>query len=276
MQGWAPPGGAMQGWATSGWARAGGRAILAGMCGRYTQTRTWSELVDLYRISEVPDADLRPTPRYNIAPTQTVPVVRPATKDSAGGDAAAGDDAAGGSTPKDGTFVGGRALAMLRWGLVPFWAKDPTIGSRLINARAESIAEKPSFRDAFRKRRCLVLADGFYEWQTQPQGPKQPFYITTPATVAFAGLWERWRDPAGPVLETCSIVTTEASDQLRPIHDRMPVILAAEAFDAWLDARAPLAAALLVPYRQALTVYPVARRVNAVRHDDPACIAPAA
>ena len=251
-----------------GWAAAGGRAMLAAMCGRYTQTRTWSELVDLYGVTAMPDADPPPTPRYNIAPTQMVPVVRRGTGGDAVGSDAAGSDAAS----------GGRALAMLRWGLVPFWAKDPTIGSRLINARAESVAEKPSFRDAFRKRRCLVLADGFYEWQAQPQGPKQPFYITTPATMAFAGLWERWRDPVGPIVETCSIVTTEASEQLRPIHDRMPVILAAEAFDAWLDAGTPpsAAAALLVPYRQALTVYPVARRVNAVRHDDPACIAPAA
>lgn len=245
--------------------------MLAAMCGRYTQTQSWSELVDLYGITEAPAADPRPIPRYNVAPTQGVAVVRAGAKGAAAGTDAAWRDAAGSGAAGN----AGRALAMLRWGLVPFWAKDPAIGSRLINARAESVATKPSFRDAFRKRRCLVLADGFYEWQQQPSGPKQPFYITTADTVAFAGLWERWRDPAGPVLETCTIVTAPANEQVRPIHDRMPVILATDAFAAWLDAGTPLsvAEALLMPYTRALTVYPVSRRVNAVGNDDAACIA---
>lgn len=223
------------------------------MCGRYTQLRSWSELVDLYRITG------NPTPpnlaaRYNIAPTQSVPIVRH------GG----GDDPAG------------RELAMVRWGLIPFWAKDASMGTKTINARAETAADKPAFRAAFRRRRCLVVADGFYEWQSRG-GRKQPYYITLTGdgVFAFAGLWECWRNPAGESIESCTIIVTAAAS-LSAIHDRMPVILQAGAFETWLDPTLPAerAQAMLAPFEGALTIHPVSTRVNAVRNDDAECLAP--
>ena len=214
------------------------------MCGRFT-VRT-----PAHRLAEAFGVDLRANlaPRYNIAPTQQVAVLR------------------------------GDGFSMLRWGLVPSWAKDPAIGSRMINARAETVAEKPSFRAAFRQRRCLVLADGFYEWQKRSGGVKQPYYIrlADDRPFAFAGLWERWRRPEGGDLETCTIITTEANDALRPIHERMPVILPAADRAAWLDpGTAPREAlqAMLRPYPgDAMTAFPISRLVNNVRNDEPACI----
>ena len=227
------------------------------MCGRYTQTSSWSELVQLYRITEgaIP---LNLGPRYNIAPTQDVAVVR--------------------SAP-DG---GGRALTRMRWGLVPSWARDSAIGARLINARAETVAEKPSFRDAYRRRRCLIPADGFYEWQKRPGGAKRPYRVTLAdeRQFAFAGLWERWdkASDGGPV-QTCAIITTEANDLLRPIHGRMPVILDAANHDAWLDADGhggAEVAALLRPYpSEAMAAWPVGAYVNSAANDDPKCLEPA-
>lgn len=221
------------------------------MCGRYTQVRPWAELVELYRITE-PATARNLAPRYNIAPTQDVPVVRP------------------------GKAGGGRELTMVRWGLVPSWAKDLAIGARLINARAETLAERPAFRDAFRRRRCLIVADGFYEWQQRQGEAKQPHWITVAdgRTFAFAGLWDRWAAPGGERMESCTIVTTDASPALAPIHARMPVILDAEAFDTWLAIGAPPddARSLLRPYGGALRIVPVSRRVNSVRNDDPGCI----
>ncbi len=205
------------------------------------------------------EAVLNLAPRYNIAPTQETPVVR---LDQAGG----------------------RALAMLRWGLVPSWAKDATIGAKLINARADTVATKPSFRAAFRQRRCLVPADGFYEWQAglpgkpRPGKPKQPYLIARAdkATFAFAGLWEHWRD-GGQVLETFTIITTDANKTLMPIHHRMPVILDPGNYAAWLDPKNKDAEALLKPAPDdALTAIPISTRVNAVRNDDPSLIAPVA
>jgi len=193
--------------------------------------------------------------RYNIAPTQQAPVVRP-----------------------DGQ--GGRELAMPRWGLVPSWAKDIDIGNRTINARAETVSEKPSFRAAFARRRCLVPATGFYEWQ-KTDGPKAPWNIARPdgETFAFAGLWEHWQgDPAGPPVESFTIVTTEANEALRPIHHRMPVILAPEDWSAWLDVGgtpAGTALALLHPApKDSLVAWRVGTRVNAPRNDDAACLEP--
>lgn len=220
------------------------------MCGRFTQTRTWSELADLYRLADAaPPATLRP--RYNIAPTQDIAVLR-----RAGG--------------------GGRELTAMRWGLVPSWAKDIDIGARMINARAETVHEKPAFRDAFRRRRCLIVTDGFYEWQKRPRGPKRPYFLTVAdgRPFAFAGLWEAWTPPGGAPLESCAIITTEATAELRPIHDRMPVILTPEVFDRWLDpALAPdEARARLAPFNGALAITPVGTRVNNVRNDDPACV----
>ncbi len=222
------------------------------MCGRYMITSPGEAI---RRVFDVPTLfDL--APRYNVAPSQEVPVVR-----------IEGDE-------------GRRDLALLRWGLIPSWAKDPGIGNRMINARAETLTEKPSFRAAFKHRRCLVVADGFYEWQKRPGGPKQPYFISPSnrEPMGFAGLWERWRDPAeGPPIETCTIVTTSASEELAPIHGRMPVIVAPANFEAWLDtsggteiARSLLTAA--PPH--GLIAREISTRVNNVRNQDESILAP--
>jgi putative SOS response-associated peptidase YedK len=165
---------------------------------------------------------------------------------------------------------------MLRWGLIPSWAKEAGIGARMINARAETLADKPAFRAAFRARRCLIAADGFYEWAACGQGPKQPYRIVLRAggCFAFAGLWESWRDPAQPgqaAVESCTIITTTANCTLQPIHARMPVILDPADFGRWLDPRTAAAdlRALLRPLPdETLTAYPVSTRVNSVANDD--------
>ena len=235
------------------------------MCGRYSITSPPEAIQRVFQVPELPNLPAR----YNVAPTQDVPVVR------VGGDSE-GPEA-----------DGGRHLVQLRWGLVPFWADDPTIGAKMINARAESAAEKPAFRAAFRRRRCLVVADGFYEWKAPPQDGsaakgqrKQPYRIefTDRRPFGFAGLWERWTNPQDQsVLETCTILTTEANEYLRDIHPRMPVMLSPEAFDRWLDPKADLetAQSLLTPYPDdALIAYPISTRVNAVRNDDPSILEP--
>jgi putative SOS response-associated peptidase YedK len=168
---------------------------------------------------------------------------------------------------------GDRVIQLLRWGLVPFWAKDPSIGSQMINARAETLAEKPAFRNALKKRRCLVLADGFYEWKKAPTG-KIPMRITLASgePFAFAGLWENWDTPDGDVLRTFTIVTTTPNALLEPIHNRMPVILRPEHEPLWMDNAADPAAWLdvLRPYpAELMTAYPVSKRVNFVGNDDP-------
>ena len=172
----------------------------------------------------------------------------------------------------------GRELAWLRWGLVPAWAKDPAMGARLINARAETAAEKPAFRAAMRARRCLVVADGFYEWQRTGRA-KQPhfFQLRGGRPFAFAGLWEAWRRPDNAPLETCTLLTTEANELVRPIHDRMPVILPRTAYDAWLDpavASPDTLAPLLAPYPSGeMEARAVSPFVNSPTHDSPECIA---
>lgn len=219
------------------------------MCGRFTLATSGTQLAAQFALTEVPQL----APRYNIAPTQSVAAVRAAAN--------------------------GRELALLRWGFVPVWAKDPSIGARMINARAETAAEKPSFRTALRQRRCLIPADGFYEWQAVPGG-KQPFYfhMADGAPFALAGLWERWKSPEGAPLESCTILTTEANDLLRPFHDRMPVIIAPEEYARWLDPalRDPEAVHdLLSPYDSDLmAAHPVSREVNRVANDGPQLIAP--
>lgn len=225
------------------------------MCGRYTQLQPWSELVRLYGIA-APPAPPALLPRYNAAPTQDLPVVR-----------AAGPG-------------GGRALDLLRWGLVPSWAKDVTIGTRLINARAETVDQLPSFRASFRQRRCLVVADGFYEWRRTAGEQRQP-YLVRPAELelfAFAGLWERWKTRQNEWLQTFTIITSAANDFTRPIHDRMPVILTPDRFDDWLALDLPYdrTKALLRPFDGAMTAIPVSRRVNNARVDDANCIRPIA
>lgn len=224
------------------------------MCGRYFLTTPGQLLSKTFETSAAP-AGL--VPRWNIAPTQEVAIVRRAT--DATGDA--------------------RELALVSWGLVPSWAKERAIGNKLINARGETLAEKPSFRDSFKKRRCLVLADGFYEWQKVGTA-KQPWAIRRADGEPFgmAGLWSRWKDPAtGEPLETCTIVTTTPNELLAPIHDRMPVIVPPAAHAIWLDPASERAAleALLVPYDAArMEAFAVSRRVNSPANDDPACLEP--
>jgi putative SOS response-associated peptidase YedK len=224
------------------------------MCGRFTLTTPLEGLRDLFGFEERPNF----APRANIAPTQDVLAVR----------ADAGR---------------ARHAAMLRWGLVPGWAKDLSIGARMINARAETVREKPAFRRAFAKRRCLIAADGFYEWQAREAGPKQPYRVARRdgGPFAFAGLWEKWRDPSdegASVVETCTILTTAASALLEPIHHRMPVMFFNEAdFDAWLGTELgeQQAAELFSPREPSpLVVYPVSTKVNRVANDDLSLIEP--
>jgi putative SOS response-associated peptidase YedK len=209
-------------------------------------------LVELYRLTGTTPQNL--APRYNIAPTQAVPIVRRA--------------AAGGR----------RELVQVRWGLIPSWAKDEKIGYSTINARAETVAEKPAFRAAFTNRRCLVITDGFFEWRSvRGQKRKLPYYVRLAenAPFAFAGLWERWRNPAGEPVESCTIIVTAANALLAPIHDRMPVILMPERFDAWLDAATVAAArAMLVPYLAEMALTPVSTVVNSTSHEGPDCLEP--
>jgi putative SOS response-associated peptidase YedK len=222
------------------------------MCGRYSITTPVEALRRAFDFAERPNL----APRYNAAPTQSLPVVRR-------------------------TADGRRALSLLRWGLIPSWARDATIGAKLINARSDGVAVKPSFRAAFRKRRCLVPADGFYEWALDPSTKRKlPYHIHAPdrAVFAFAGLWESWAGPEGP-LETFTMITTTANARLSAIHDRMPVVLGADAYAIWLaaDSAAEELMSLLVPAPDdALIATPVSPRVNRVANDDPACIVPLA
>ena len=170
---------------------------------------------------------------------------------------------------------------MVRWGLIPRWAKDPSVGSRLINARVESVAEKPAFRDSFKLRRCVVAASGFFEWRQspRPKQPKQPYYVTRQdgRPMPMAGLWERWASPDGEVIESCAIITKPAEPPVSDLHDRMPAILTPNGLAAWLDpsARGPdaLRAVLLGP-SPPLSAVPVSTKVNSVANDGPECIAP--
>jgi len=212
------------------------------MCGRYELHTLPAALALAFGVPFPPQM----RPRYNIAPMQDVPIIR--------------------RSP-----TGERELAQVRWGLVPRWAKDPAIGNRMINARSETLADKPSFRTALKKHRCLLPADGFYEWKQTPSGAKQPIHIGMKdgAPFAFAGLFERWLSPEGEVLDTCTIITTQSNALLAPLHDRMPVIVAPVAFDRWLDVANDDTAALFAPYpADAMTYYPVSTRVNSVRNDD--------
>jgi len=170
-----------------------------------------------------------------------------------------------------------RIFSKMRWGLIPYWAKDASISSGTINAMSETAAEKPAFREAIRRRRCLVPADGFYEWKRVVSGRKQPYSIgmADDGLFAFAGLWDRWKDPAGKVLESCTILTTEANALLKDIHDRMPVILSPDDYDSWLDpgeTNPAHVADLLKPFDARLMgVYPVSSAVNSVKNDGPEC-----
>jgi putative SOS response-associated peptidase YedK len=220
------------------------------MCGRFTLFEADKVLSREFGVSGIPPL----SPRYNIAPSQPVAAVR--------------------ATPAG----EGRELAFLRWGLIPSWSKDPAIGNRLINARAETAQEKPSFRSAFRRHRCLIPTNGFYEWQRLERG-KQPYFVRMRdgQLFAFAGLWDRWESPDKGVIETCTILTTAANTVLAPIHDRMPVILPPMEYARWLDPalRDPDSLApLLVPFPpEEMLAFPVSPRVNAPTVDDEKCIA---
>jgi putative SOS response-associated peptidase YedK len=221
------------------------------MCGRYTLKTPVDALAREFGISgplpEIPAS-------YNIAPTRQVAAV---------------------------LFEGGgRKLEMLRWGLIPSWAKDPEIGNRMINARSETAPEKPSYRKAFKERRCLIPADGFYEWQKM-NGGKQPYYFRMKGggPFAFAGLWETW-DRDGEEIRSCTILTTAPNEIAAEVHDRMPVILSREDHDFWLDPEVDETGALrelLVPYpAEEMEAYPVSRHVNRPTNDDERCVEPAA
>jgi putative SOS response-associated peptidase YedK len=227
------------------------------MCGRYALTTPSGVLAALYRLANKLDYE----PRYNVAPTQIVPVIM----QGSGG---------GGEEP------GGREIVPMRWGLIPSWAKDPSIGSRMINARSESAAEKPAFRQAFRLRRCVVPASGFYEWR-KLGAKKQPYFIARAdgQPLSLAGLWEMWTDHAsGKEVKTFTILTTNANDMLRPLHDRMPVVLEPEECDRWLDPEegdAGKLSAMLKPAADGvLAVHPVSPRVNSPANDDPLLVEP--
>lgn len=221
------------------------------MCGRYTLSTNAQVLADLFRLEEAPALP----PRFNIAPTQEVAIVRAEAE------------------------PGPWRLSLAHWGLIPSWAKDRGIGARMINARADTAAEKPAFRAAFKARRCLIPADGFFEWQATG-GRKQPQYIRLrdSGPFAFAGLWERWEPAEEDAVESCTILTTDPNEVLRPIHNRMPVILPAAAWPLWLDPAVrerDQLQPLLVPYpADAMIAYPVGLGVNSPRHDDPTCIEP--
>lgn len=231
------------------------------MCGRFTLSASAHALETLF---DVP-VDVDPAPRYNIAPTQPVAIVRMNHEGNA------------------------REWTHVRWGLIPSWSKDPTIGARMINARAETVAEKPSFRAAYKRRRCLVPTTGFYEW-TKVDGGKQPHFITikgdngaSDLPFAIAGLWESWNGPDGVDLQTCTLLTTAANEFMQPLHHRMPVILEPEDYAMWLTtngedkAELSMLQHLLRAYPSAqMAARPVSKFVNNARNEGVECIAPLA
>jgi len=223
------------------------------MCGRYRLSRR-KQLVEEYFDSTPWDEEW--TPRYNIAPTQPVPVIR--------------------QNPKEPV----RDLSLMRWGLISSWAKDSSGAAKMINARSETAATKPAFRDALKSRRCLIPADGFYEWMRTGK-TKQPycFEVSEGKLFAIAGLWDRWKDPSGGWVKTCSVLTTTPNAVTSAVHDRMPVILDPDSYDLGLDhgmTNVAAASDLLRPYdARLMRCYPVSTRINDVAHDDEGCSAPA-
>ncbi len=221
------------------------------MCGRFTMTIDPTHLQEAFPWAIIPN---ELNPRYNIAPSQPIAVI-----------------------PNSGENI----LSMYTWGLIPSWSKDPTIGNRMINARAETLAEKPSFRNAYRRRRCLILADGFYEWKQEPnRNSKTPMYIhmKNRNPFAFAGLWELWNSPDGSEIRSCTIITTQPNSLLEPIHNRMPVILPPDAYSRWLDPGEKQPAQLnelLIPFHSSeMEAYPVSKMVNNTQNDSADLIHP--
>src|SRR5271169_1964679 len=221
------------------------------MCGRYRLSRR-KQLVEEYFDAVPGDEDW--TPRYNIAPSQPVPVIR--------------------QNPKEPR----RELSLMRWGLIPSWMKDSSGAARMINARSETAGTKPAFRDPLKSRRCLIPADGFYEWQKTGK-EKQPycFEVADGELFALAGIWDRWRDPDSNIVETCSILTTSPNAVTSVVHDRMPVILDTDSYDIWLDPGmrdVTTASELLKPYdAHLMRCYPISTRINHVANDDEECSA---
>ncbi len=220
------------------------------MCGRFSLTLNAEQIESRFGVS-VPQSY---RPRYNIAPTQEILALISEGQS--------------------------RILQNLRWGLIPHWAKDSKIAQKLINARAETLWEKPSFRDAVRRRRCLIIADGFYEWRQTPQGKKIPVYVRLKSKepFGFAGLWETWQSPDGQTLKTCTIITTEPNELIKPIHNRMPVIVPRDLEELWLDpspkARAELERVLRPYHAEELELFDVSSAVNSPTNDGPECVQP--
>lgn len=225
------------------------------MCGRYSLTEALDVIVQHFLIQHVgPEVAAGYRPGYNVAPSQDVLVI--------------------------GLRLGARSAALHRWGLIPGWAKDPSIGYKMINARAETVHERPAYRGPFRSRRCLIPADGLYEWKREGKR-KQPyrFLMKDEKPFAFAGLWDEWRGPDGQTIRSCTIITTEPNELLATVHDRMPVILPPDAYDEWLDpcTKPDRLRALLVPYpAEQMKGYPVSPRVNSPANNDPELILPIA
>lgn len=218
------------------------------MCGRYAFNASAQDLIDSFQIVRSIDF----VPRFNIAPTSSVPVIR--------------------QSPE-----GDRVADLLRWGLIPHWTTDPSAGNKLNNARAETVAERPSFQGAFKSRRCLIPASGFYEWKTVGK-VKQPFYISAKqGMLALGGLWESWRDPEGKIVRTFCVVTTEPNELMAEIHERMPVIIQPEHFAQWLDPSVPGTALtdLLRPVSaNGMQAWPVSRLVSSSSSEGPELIEP--
>jgi putative SOS response-associated peptidase YedK len=219
------------------------------MCGRYRLTSKERYLAEHFDVSD----EVEWSPRYNIAPSDSVATIRQHATE-----------------PK-------RMFSKMRWGLVPSWAEDPSIGYKTINARSESVTEKPSYSDSFKKRRCLIPADGFYEWKKEGK-EKQPFNfgMVDDSIFAFAGIWDSWRAPEGQVIETCSILTTTPNALVQAVHDRMPVILGRDVYDDWLDPAlqdTTALAYLLKPFpAKEMRSYPVSQWVNSPKNDTPDCM----
>jgi len=220
------------------------------MCGRFTLTRSAAEVAEHFGLENAPAF----AAHWNAAPTQELPIVRVRSS-------------------------GERVLELRRWGLVPRWASDVAVGARMINARVEGVQERPAFREALRQRRCLVPADGFFEWQGKARA-RQPFHITLADGGVFgiAGLYERWHGPGGEVVDSFTLLTRPAHGEVATLHDRMPLVVDPAGYAAWLERAAPDPVALLAALPQergaGFVVRPVSRRVNDVRNDDPSCLAP--
>lgn len=221
------------------------------MCGRFALITPGPEIARLFRLDAVPAI----SSRYNIAPTQRIFGVRATSENR-----------------REGTSF--------QWGLIPHWAKDPHIGRRMINARSETVAEKPAFRLSLRRRRCLIPADGYYEWAKLPNGKKQPYFIRLRSrqVFAFAGLWDVWEPEPDVSVESCALLTTTANELTRSVHERMPVILRPEDYDLWLDGKIQQPERLkrlLVPYSsEEMEAFPVSWRVNGLSYDGPLCVEP--